>query len=166
MKKLLLVVTVCVAALAAIPVSSASAAAGEVAGCTFSGTAKLTPELKTLPETVAYTFGPTEVGKCEVGGKFESAEAKGTGLLACPAGAAVAGEGFIKAGGIKHEFEITLAAAAGVVEFVLLPKGVGGVAGGGVATFLTSVPSDVACFVEGKAATLKFEGAAAGVSTS
>ncbi len=181
MKRVLLIAILCVAAVAAVPVASASAT--EPGTCIFKGTAEFSgpsTEITTTPQIgLKYSFkasGPggitTAGGTCVSvsGGAFEEAEANGEGVLSCPVGLAgfeaitgPEGEGFLKVGGTKHEFKIKLAAALGIVAFTLLPKGAAGVTGAGATTFLTDTTSILSCDLAGHAAVLKFQGDATGV---
>jgi hypothetical protein len=166
MKRLFLVTSLAMMAVAGAPIASAGAAETAVGTCHLEGTATFTPELTNTPKPTTYSFTSSK-GSCKSvpETEFLKATVAGNAELSCPAGAGTGGSGElefkVKATGKieKAKFSFNFTAAAGIVPFVTT----GEVLGTGVATFLKDPNSRKACLEAGKAKELTFEAETAGI---
>jgi hypothetical protein len=140
MRRLLLIVPLALAAIAVVPVASASAATVSGA-CTIDGSATFSPDgLKAAPATLGYDFSGT--GSCSgtlngntITNSPVQAHASGNGTLSCAGAVATGGTGTLTFPnqGVTIGFGISLVGTGSEVEFVI--TGNGGGAGAGHATF-------------------------------
>jgi len=171
MKKLMLVASLCIAAVVAAPVASASAA--ENLACSFAGPATFpAPGLGLVPKETTYKFTST-AGECtvvETGEKLkvESASVQGEGALACTVSEGeagllakkVKGSGTIKIEK-REEFTFTFrfnASGVLVVFKIQNGKSAGGktLEGSGTANFVKNATALTECPKE-EVKTLNFE---------
>jgi hypothetical protein len=174
MKKLVLVASLCVAAVMVAPIASASAES--LAGaCVIKGNATFEKGLSNgAPTANTYSFNSTEA-TCVSSKGVEPATAtvSGKGLLGCAVAAGglgnalvgetfAPGKGTLTVGGKKYPFELSFVAVAANVVLAVKPEGELGAATGD-ATFLTDGPEALEKCAKGTATELSFTAATAGV---
>jgi hypothetical protein len=175
MKKLMLIASLALVAVALVPAASASAAL--TGSCELRGEAELNPPLGATPKATKFKF-TNATGAEKVCNGVEGTEVKklailqakveGEGQLSCPVGenlvpgleGGVSGTGEIELEGetsVKH-VSFRLVAAAGIVTFTVEGEGVTAT---GVAEFVTSTKSVKQCAAL-NASSLEFTAVAAG----
>jgi hypothetical protein len=146
MKKLILIVGLCIVAAVVAPVASASAAEETTGTCKIEGEAKFPEGLGKTPKSVEYTF--KGAANCSTGEKGETT-VSGKALLQCAVAAGgievigetgAPGKGHLI--GTKYPFELSFVAQAGIVDLLARPEGETAYTATGEAEFLTTNGSE------------------------